>query len=89
MEPQLNNSVDYVKMLMLQYEALYQNLDETELDYESKRLQDRLITKYVKQQKDKLSIAMQNADGAELQRLLNEAKGLDILLNQIKEVTHG
>jgi DNA primase len=89
MEEALNNSLDYVKMLMLQYEALYQNLDETELDYESKRLQDRLITKYVKQQKDLLSIAMQKADASETQKLLNQAKNLDILLNQNKEVSHG
>ncbi len=89
MEKALNNSLDYVKMLMLQYEALYQNLDETELDYESKRLQDRLITKYVKQQKDLLSIAMQKADAIEIQKLLNQAKNLDILLNQTKEVSHG
>ena len=89
MVPTLINRQDYVKMLMLQYEALYQNLDETELDYESKRLQDRLITKYVKHQKDTLSSAMQNADSEEIQKLLNQAKNLDILLNQTKEVTHG
>ncbi len=89
MEKALNNSLDYVKMLMLQYEALYQNLDETELDYESKRLQDRLITKYVKQQKDLLSTAMQKADSNEIQQLLNQAKNLDILLNKSKEVSHG
>jgi DNA primase len=89
MEPSLNNTQDYVKMLMLQYEALYQNLDETELDYESKRLQDRLITKYVKQQKDLLSTAMQNADAKEIQKLLNQAKDLDILLNQTKEISRG
>lgn len=89
MEKALNNILDYVKMLMLQYEALYQNLDETELDYESKRLQDRLITKYVKLQKDLLSTAMQSADADEIQKLLNQAKNLDILLNQTKEVSHG
>jgi DNA primase len=89
MEPVLKNNLDYVKMLMLQYEALYQNLEETELDYESKRLQDRLITKYVKQQKDLLSTAMQKADAQEMQKLLNQAKNLDILLNQSKEVSHG
>ncbi len=88
-EPALNNSLDYVKMLMLQYEALYQNLDETELDYESKRLQDRLITKYVKLQKDLISIAMRDADAKEIQKLLNQAKNLDILLNQTKEVSRG
>ena len=89
MEPVLMNIIDYVKMLMLQYEALYQNLDETELDYESKRLQDRLITKYVKHQKDILSAEMQNADTTEMQNLLNKAKNLDILLNLTKEEFNG
>jgi DNA primase len=89
MEEALNNRLDYVKMLMLQYEALYQNLDETELDYESKRLQDRLITKYVKLQKNTLSTAMQKADNTETQKLLNQAKSLDNLLNQMKEASHG
>lgn len=89
MEGVLKDNLDYVKMLMLQYEALYQNLDEIELDYESKRLQDRLITKYVKQQKDVLSTAMQTAGSTEIQTLLNQAKDLDILLNQTKEVSRG
>jgi DNA primase len=85
----LNKHLDYVKMLMLQYEALYQNLDEIELDYESKRLQDRLVTQYVKQRKDELSIAMQNADAGEVQRLLNQAKDLDSLLRLTREVVNG
>jgi DNA primase len=85
----LKNHTDYVKMLMLQYEALYQNLDKTDLDYESKLLQDRLITKYVKTQKDSLSAAMQAADEKETQKLLNQAKGLDNLLKQTREVVNG
>jgi DNA primase len=48
---ELNNIADYVKMLMLQYETLYQNLSKIELVYEAKRLRDRLITKFVKTQK--------------------------------------
>ena len=85
----LNKDMDYVKMLMLQYEALYQNLDETELDYEAKRLQDRLITKYVKQQKDSLSASMKSASEIDMQKLLSQAKELDDLLNQTREVMHG
>ena len=85
----LKKHLDYVKMLMLQYEALYQNLDEIELDYESKRLRDRLISRYVKQQKDELSFAMQKAGAEEVQRLLNQAKDLDNLLKLTREVANG
>jgi hypothetical protein len=86
---ELNKHQDYVKMLMLQYEALYQNLDENDLEYEAKLLQDRLIIKYVKKQKDALSTAMYTADEVETQKLLNKAKELDSLLKQTKEVLHG
>lgn len=89
MVPALNKNTDYVKMLMLQYEALYQNLDENDLDYEAKLLQDRLITKYVKQQKDTLSAAMRVASEEDTQKLLNRAKELDNLLKQTREVMHG
>ena len=80
---ELNNIADYVKMLMLQYEALYQDLSDTELVYESKRLRDRLIIKFVKKQKDLLSQDMQNSGEEKTQDLLKKAKKLDELLKII------
>jgi DNA primase len=77
---ELNNIADYVKMLMLQYEALYQDLSDIELVYESKRLRDRLIIKFVKRQKDLLSSDMQNSNDEKTQKLLKKAKKLDELL---------
>jgi DNA primase len=80
---ELNNIADYVKMLMLQYEALYQDLSSTELVYESKRLRERLIIKFVKKQKDLLSQEMQNSSEDKTQDLLKQAKKLDELLKII------
>jgi DNA primase len=80
---ELNNIADYVKMLMLQYETLYQDLSDTELVYESKRLRDRLIIKFVKKQKDLLSFDMKYSDEDMTQNLLKKAKKLDELLKII------
>jgi hypothetical protein len=82
---ELNKVEDYVKMLMLQFETLYQNLSKSELVLEAKRLRDRLITRYVKKQKALLSEEMQNADSKKTLELLNKAKKLDQLLKQIGE----
>jgi DNA primase len=80
---ELKNIADYVKMLMLQYETLYQDLNNIELVYESKRLRDRLIVKFVKKQKDLLSIDMQSSSDAKTQNLLIKAKKFDELLKII------
>ena len=80
---ELKNIADYVKMLMLQYETLYQDLNNTELVYESKRLRDRLIVKFVKKQKDLLSFDMQESSDTKTQDLLMKAKKLDELLKII------
>lgn len=81
-EPKLKTSTDYVKMLMLLYEALYQDLDETELSFEAKRMQERLITKYVKQQKQILTEELRNSNKSKTIELLNKAKKLDYLLKR-------
>jgi DNA primase len=80
---ELNNIADYVKILMLQYEALYQDLSNIELVYESKRLRDRLIIKFVKKQKDLLSTSMHDSSDEKTQNLLKKAKKLDELLKVI------
>jgi DNA primase len=85
----LSKSADYVKMLMLQYETLYQGLDQNELIYEAKRLQDRLITKYVKTQKGTLATAIHGAGKGDINKLLEQDRKLNNLLKQSKEVLHG
>ncbi|GAC1390554.1 MAG: DNA primase [Candidatus Saccharimonadales bacterium] len=85
----LRKIADYVKILGLQYEALYQELDELELNYEVSRLQVRLIDQYVKTKKIELSAAMHSADDTTMAKLLQQAKKLDELLKFAKEVTNG
>lgn len=75
---------DYVKMLSVIYEELYQDLEVLELRYEAARLQVRLIEHYVKTQKAKLAQDMANANEQQTNTLLEQAKALDILLRSQK-----
>ncbi len=76
----LSNVVDYVKILSLQYEALFIGLDEVEARYEAGRLRVRLINLYVKIKKAQLAHALVDADEDTTQQLLSRAKSLDSLL---------
>ncbi len=82
-------SSDYVKILLLLYEQLYQGLETLELRYEAARLQARLIDHYVKVKKGELSAQMHDADETQMDALLKEAKALDILLRSTKEAISG
>jgi DNA primase len=80
---------DYVKIESLLYEELYQGLELNELHYEAARLQARLIANYVKSQKEQLANQMETADEADTQRLLEQAKTYDQLLNLVKGASRG
>lgn len=71
---------DYVKILALQYEELYETVELEELQYEATRLQSKLIEQYVKMQKQRLAHQLQSSDEAETKALLEQAKQLDALL---------
>ena len=73
---------DYVKMLSLLFEELYQGLELTELQYEAARLQAHLIDQYVKHQKGRIARELQTADEARTAELLEAVKKLDNLLKQ-------
>ncbi len=77
--------VDYGKVLGLIYEELYRDLEVIELRYEAARLQIRQIETYVKTQKARLASAMKTANDADMERLLEAAKRLDIMLKTAKE----
>jgi DNA primase len=85
-QPRLHQIADYVKILMLQYEALYQDLDIIELRYEAARLQTRLVEYYVKTEKRQLASQLQTADEAITTKLLEQARKLDLLLKEVREV---
>ena len=82
---ELRELADYVKMLRLLYEEIYQRLDVAELRYESTRLQTRLIESFVKMQKASLAEKMQRSNDEQTDALLEKAKELDVLLKSIKE----
>jgi DNA primase len=77
---ELQPIADYVKILGLQYEELYQDLGLLELRNEAARLQIRLIESYVKTKKKAITEALRDANETESAKLLAEAKGLDELL---------
>lgn len=83
--PLLQTIADYVKIVALQYEALFIDLDEHEARYEANRLRVRLITMFVKTKKDAISAALQEADEETAQKLLARAKALDSLLKTSHE----
>lgn len=86
---QLKSFADYVKIETLLYEELYQGLELNELHYEAARLQARLIERYIKNQKMKLSEELEMADESATQRLLTQVKKYDELLNQVKGAAYG
>lgn len=64
---------DYVKILGLLYEELYQGLELNELHYEAARLQARLIESFIKTEKQRLAIALETADETATHSLLTQA----------------
>lgn len=83
--PLLQSIADYVKIVALQYEALFIDLDEHEARYTANRLRIRLITMFVKIKKSQISEALYTADEATSQKLLARAKALDNLLKTSQE----
>lgn len=88
-ELKVQNLAEYAKILVLQYEELYQGLELLELRYEAARLQARVVEQFVKHEKQMLVAELGNADEATTQNLLERAKQLDILLRQAKGGKHG
>jgi len=81
---EVQNIGEYVKILALQHEELYQDLADSELGYEAARLTTRLVETYVRMQKQTLSAALANADDTQTATLLEQVKQLDALLNRVK-----
>jgi DNA primase len=80
----LSPIADYVKMLLVIYEELYQELEAVELGYELTRLQTSIVRQYAKVQKQRIAIALQTADKTQEDALLERSKQLDTLLNNYK-----
>ncbi len=80
---QLEPVAEYVKILGLEYEELYQNIERAELEYEVIRLQTRLVEAYVKLQKQKLAAELETANEVLTTSLLEQVKQLDRLLKRV------
>jgi DNA primase len=86
----VQNLSDYVKIESLLYEELYQGTELNELHDEAARLQADLVTKFVKIEKEKLSLAQRNATSeADLRLLQEKDRHYNLLLNQVKGAAHG
>jgi DNA primase len=78
---QLQPISDYVKIITLQFEELYQDLPLGDLESQAAQLKHRLIDRYVKIQKHRLVVAMQAAkDDKELNLLVQKADKLNELI---------
>lgn len=78
---QLLDIADYVKIIALQFEELYQDLSLDDLREQALNLKRRLIERYVKDQKAKIAAKMQTtSNDGELQKLLKEVNQLNSLL---------
>jgi DNA primase len=78
----LKEVTEYIKIISLQYETLYQDQDDVELSLEAKRLRTRLIEQYVKTKKSENAHALQDADDRTTTELLEQARTLDALLKR-------
>lgn len=81
---ELRSIGDYVKILTLQYEELYQGLELLELRYEAERQQMSLVEQYVKTEKEPIRQALARATGREEAELLAKDKTLTELLHRFR-----
>ena len=87
-EPQLAKELqevsDYVKILVLQFEELYEDLPLDELKEQARRLKHRLIAGYVKIQKRQLVEKMHAvSDEKELKKLIQKVDKLNKLIVEV------
>lgn len=75
---------EYVKILLLEYEELYQGIDLNELRHEVLRLQAKLIEAYVKNEKAKLRQKYSSDAEASQRSLAEESREYDLLLSKVK-----
>lgn len=81
--PELQPISDYVKILSLQFEELYGEIEMTELQYEAARLRATIIDHFVKKQKQIIRHQLKNATTEKESELLM----LDNKLNQLLKRT--
>ena len=88
-QKQMQSLQDYAKILLLQHEELYGDVEAVELDYEMTRLQARLIDQYIKHEKQNLTQRLDQADEETTRQVLVRVKELDTLLNKAQQAQGG
>jgi DNA primase len=78
---------DYGKILSLVYETLYQDVSLSELHIEAARLATRLVSGYVRTQKQAIVAELHDASNKTSEQLLKRARDLDELLRAVQEGT--
>lgn len=81
---ELNNVSDYVKILGLYYEEIYQDVEYVDLSRAAATLQQKIIRAYVQKRKQDIQQIINDADDDMQQRLLRESVELDQLLFKSK-----
>lgn len=81
---ELNNLADYVKILALYYEEIYQDVEYVDLSRAAATLQQKIIRAYVGKRKQDIQQVINDADEDMQQRLLRESVELDQLLAKSK-----
>lgn len=84
-ERQVQSLQDYAKIISLQYEELYGDVETNELGYEVTRLQAHLIKQYIKYQKQNMTAQMSQADEETYRQLMTQVIELDELLKQVQQ----
>jgi DNA primase len=82
---QLREVSDYVKIIVLQFEELYQDLPPNDLEEEAGKLKHRLINRYVKMQNQKIAKELESVEGeARRHALMQKADKLNELIQITK-----
>lgn len=85
-DEQLLDIADYVKIIALQFEELYQDLSANDLAEQAAHLKHRLIERYVKTLKTQLAEQMQDTtDEVQLQKLIRRANHLNTLIKLVED----
>lgn len=83
--PELQSILDYVKILSLQFEELYGEIDTTELQYEAARLRANVINHFVKKQNQIIRRKLKDASEKEEAELMARVNKLNQLLKRTRE----
>ena len=83
--PDLQPISDYVKILSLQFEELYGEIEMTELQYEAARLRATVVNHFVKKQNQIIRRKLSNSDEKESADLLARVNKLNQLLKRTRE----